>query len=54
MPYFYDNHVYFIDSDLKDLQKTVDCHIPQQIDLTQIDLPLKRESKLSVVPLRTE
>ena len=31
MPYFYDNHMYSIDPDLKDLQKTVDCHMPKQI-----------------------
>ena len=26
MPYFYDDHMYSVDPDLKDLQKTVDCH----------------------------
>ena len=31
MPYFYDKHMYSVDPDLKDLQKTVDCQMPQQI-----------------------
>ena len=31
MSYFYDNHMYSVDPDLKDLQKAVDCHMPQQI-----------------------
>ena len=31
MPYFYDNHMYSVDPDLKDLQQKVDCHMPQQI-----------------------
>ena len=27
----YDNHMYSVEPDLKDLQKIVECHMPQQI-----------------------
>ena len=47
MPYFYDNHMYSVDPDLKDLQKN--SGLPHAtadlIELTLIDLPLQRESK---------
>ena len=55
MPYFYDNHMYSVDPDLKDLQKTVECHSRSNFACVEVLRPSQqlRSCRAGKLPINT-